>query len=436
MVQYEKLTHCRGCDKSFVDIFRHWGWHPTCKAACSAGAGAGSPVDLEAGLEARTAIFQDRVQQQITEELGRMRYESMAGGSNINSLKKSMAAWLSDTKAALISELQPYISPRSGINVSDLVTSHLSWFNGIESERLETNLYRELLGRSLVEPVRRVLGRHKETVKDAEGVEYSSKEVEDVCFDFPLVQQIQALIEHDPAAWAQIQRASHEWSDDTRNEPHVIADIPQGKIFTEHAKLGLQSGEILCPVHGGRRTKLAFKAYYDEIEPANPLGFARGVHNIGCTYVSVLNLDADVRNRMEYTLIVSLVLNSDVKRYGPVKVFGGAEIDETKSVYEKLDHAPSSLGAQMRAFDKGVELSVPSSSGGYEQCYFHGWMIVFCADFPAAGKLLPTAQSTGAAKPCRGCDWLRTSQQAFKPTSLLSDRKCKWKIRSFAQVAQ
>ena len=46
-------------------------------------------------------------------------------------------------------------------------------------------------------------------------------------------------------------------------------------------------------------------------------------------------------------------------------------------------------------------------------CY--GWQLLFLADFPAAGKVLPTAESVSATMPCRGCTWRRSWTQRSQP---------------------
>ena len=391
-------------------------------------------ADCEGAREARMALSQAAMKDKITEEFGRMRYESMVSSSTMQTLKEGLRSWVQDAQDGLLNELQPHISPNSGLDVAALLKSHLSWLQGIETDATEASNHRALLGRAFTEPVARRLGTHRQSVKDAEGMEHSTKQITDYCFDIPLIPQIQALIEHDPAAWAQIQSSSEEWSQ-VREASTDISDITDGKIFREHEKLGVNSGSIVCPDLGGNRLKLAFKAYYDEIETANPLGFARGVHSIGCTYVSLINLDKETRNRLEYTFVVTLVLNSSVKRYGAEKVFGGVTVRGDSGELQ-FDEESTSLGAQMRTFDKGVKFSVPNASAfdGYRWQVAHGWMVLFSADFPAAGKMLPTSQSTAAHKPCRGCLWDRTSKHAYKPASFF--RACPWKVRTLQQVAQ
>ena len=431
------LHRCPGCSKTFSDVFKHFRSHPICKAAYSAKDDSHlKQASLGAGMDARTAIFQAGMKQKVTDELGRMRYESLVSGSTVQQLKGQMREWLQDTTDHINQELQ-LCGTNSGVDIAKMLHSSLEWFKGIETEASEAAHHRSLLGRTLISPVERRLGSHKVSVKDAEGQEYTSRLVKDYCYDIPLVQQIQALMEYDPAAWDQILASSEAWSqDDVRPSPDVIADIPDGKLFIEHPKLGLKSGSIYCELANRKRLKLAFMAYYDEVETVNPIGVARGVHSIGCCYVKLINLPPHMRDRLEYIFPVTLTLNSDVKRYGPEIVIAGAQVDDATGVVLDLDAAPYSLGGQMRQLDRGVDFSVPTADafGGYEKRCAHGWMVLFCADFPAAGKMLPTSQSASATKPCRGCDWEPKDKKAEMPASLLHVHG-KWRRRTYKQAS-
>ena len=75
----------------------------------------------------------------------------------------------------------------------------------------------------------------------------------------------------------------------------------------------------------------------------------------------------------------------------------------------------------MRAFDAGVLMQLPSLDmrGGYQWATVRGYMLLFCADYPAAALMLPTAQSTGAHMPCRHCLWEKASKKAYSPASFL-----------------
>ena len=67
----------------------------------------------------------------------------------------------------------------------------------------------------------------------------------------------------------------------------------------------------------------------------------------------------------------------------------------------------------MRKLDAGISLKFPSAEaeGCYEDRWCCGWQLLFLADFPAAGKVLPTAESVSATMPCRGCMWRRPKKR-------------------------
>ena len=71
----------------------------------------------------------------------------------------------------------------------------------------------------------------------------------------------------------------------------------------------------------------------------------------------------------------------------------------------------------MRKLDAGISLKFPKAEAerGYEYRWCCGWQLLFLADFPAAGKVLPTAESVSATMPCRGCTWRRSWTQRSQP---------------------
>ncbi len=159
----------------------------------------------------------------------------------------------------------------------------------------------------------------------------------------------------------------------------------------------------------------------------NPLGVARGVHSLGAFYVSLINLCPETRNRLEYTFLVTLAKTSVIKKYGMMVILSGAVARGDISVLQDFDF---SLGAQMRRFNSGLALDFPCNGafGGYERRTTFGWLILVSGDFPAMARVLCTAQSTQAKRPCRGCIWERESAAAFREASFLQAAS-KWTLR-------
>ena len=245
-------------------------------------------------------------------------------------------------------------------------------------------------------------------------------------------------MQEDPRAWEQIQRTQEEWS---RNPPAkgtsatVIADITDGSVFRDHPEFGqnLRLGKE------GEPFQLGIGLYYDGVETANVLGYARGKHSIGCIYICLINLDKAIRMSRPYIMPVTIVLESDMRRYGAAMVLSGAN----STTGEILPSHWSSFGAQMRQLHEynGVEWDVPVVLGGIRKQAFRAHLLVVCADFPAKGKLTPCAESTSAAIPSIGSNWDHTDPDAYKPFSFLRTVNLegkpisnRWKLRTLAQV--
>lgn len=128
----------------------------------------------------------------------------------------------------------------------------------------------------------------------------------------------------------------------------VIADVEDGENFLSHPRLGRQSGDL-------GMTKVAITLYYDDIEVANPLGFAAGKHALGCIYIVINNLDPSIRTAMPYIQVATLATVTNIKRYGMLRIISGAD-DAGAPIPSGHE---SSIGAQLRRFDIGVKIQVP-----------------------------------------------------------------------------
>lgn len=435
---------CQVCKRTFKDLLHHLSCHPSCRSsyACSQGdalTASPDPAMVGDAVASRTAIYERGMTADVVDELGSLRHEAQVSGNTVDGFKRKLQGWLESAEASLIDELEPHVSSASGINVAELIQSRLGWLRGIETSKLEEAAHRKLLGAAWVTPVKRELGEHEEQTKDADGEVIKTKTIKDAAWDIPLIAQLQALIAHDSDFWTHVKASSSSWSrEEPPDEPDVIADICDGQLFIEHPKLGRKSGPIPCPTTpGGQRIKLGFKGYYDEVECVNALGGAAGTHEIGCTYVSCLNLPAELRNKLEYTFVVTLCLKNAMKHHGAIKIIGGAKCD-TDGTYTPLEDQSTSLGGQLRLLDQGTCLRAPGvcATDGYQRTIFCGWMVLFCADFPAAGAVTPYAQSVSASKCCRECEWETFSKEAYKPTSFIAGTP-RWRLRSEAgQAAQ
>ena len=222
-------------------------------------------------------------------------------GTAVDGFKECVASWLASVEASLVSSLKPYHSTASGVEVAKLLRSRLDIFNGINTSKLEqAELIRGSLGSRWVAPQRRMMPGSES----------------DCVWDIPLISQLQALITYDRSAAAQILVSSEEWSSDAAGNSSTTtrrwSDITDGDVFNKHPKLGIDSGAAPCR-ESGSGVKTAWKLYYDDVEVANPLGVARGIHSIGAIYASLINLNPATRNRLEYTFVVTLALTLFIK---------------------------------------------------------------------------------------------------------------------------
>lgn len=157
------------------------------------------------------------------------------------------------------------------------------------------------------------------------------------------------------------------------------------------------------------------------LQVANPLGVARGKHQLGVFMFSIVNLDANVRTTPGYIQIAGIVLEKDVKRWGPLRTFAGVD-PVTRKPDPKLWATP---GAQLRAFHAGISMNLPIST---EATLARGWALLVIADMLAAHKLNCFVESPSAYCPCRECDWDTRKEQAYEPVGFLREGKgCRWK---------
>jgi len=364
----------------------------------------------------------------VCEALASLRFSGRTPVSEsvIQEVKSFMQEWLQTTRLSLEQSVLPLLpDPAAREQVTGDFRSRLGWLDGLETRKLEMAFLKAHLDTSLVLPLERELPIKKKKKRKLDSSE-GAKEVNH-CWDLCLLKQIQARIEHDSEFCHELLKSSERWSAraedvgslqvsldklqgddasaaladfDVENEMH---DVEDGLLFRRHPRLGREGAVNVRDEHGKehRVVKLCFIAYLDGIETANPLGVARGSHSMECIYVALLNLPLTMRYRMENLFPVTLCNTSTLKRFGTRAVIGGRGGGD-----DELDH-PRSLGAVMRKLDAGISLKFPSAEAerGYEYRWCCGWQLLFLADFPAAGKVLPTAESVSATMPCRGCTW-------------------------------
>lgn len=115
----------------------------------------------------------------------------------------------------------------------------------------------------------------------------------------------------------------------------------------------------LCASTGGPRVvRVGLQLGYDDLELLNPLGVCRGEKKIGGFYGTIMNLPAEMRFRHQYMSPVCIVEEKVLKKYDPIRVVSGAD----PATGDVIPDDVGSLGAQLRALEKGVKKLVRSPS--------------------------------------------------------------------------
>lgn len=125
---------------------------------------------------------------------------------------------------------------------------------------------------------------------------------------------------------------------------------------------------------------LGFQIYYDDVEPANPLGSKKGCHKQGVFYWTLLNLPPEFRSALRSIQIIAIVKTAFLREHGPqalLKPF--------------LD--------TMVEFQTGVELNIKG-----ELKTFRGILINVVGDMLGSNFLGGFKEGVGRAfRPCRIC---------------------------------
>ena len=210
---------------------------------------------------------------------------------------------------------------------------------------------------------------------------------------------------------------------------------------------------------------------YDDLELLNPLGVCRGEKKIGGFYGAIMNLPAEMRFKHQYMSPLCIVEEKLLTKLDPVRVVSGAD----PTTGEPLPEDVASLGAQLRALEKGVTrlvsspalaaaalaaaslaaiapttpasappiapalvapapiapaLTAPSvnplqmpcgpDSTEWEEVLLQVRLLDVSSDFLAKTKLVPTAQSTSATNFCPHCNYNKNAKNAKGPFSFLA----------------
>lgn len=115
---------------------------------------------------------------------------------------------------------------------------------------------------------------------------------------------------------------------------HLISTevVESGTLYT------FQDGSVYkrqmsTVLHSKNVKVLHILLYMDEVEIANPIGPARGVHKLLAVYYTVLNVHPKYRSQLKFLHLAILAKYADVQRYGLETVLGPL-LDELKELQE------------------------------------------------------------------------------------------------------
>ena len=251
-------------------------------------------------------------------------------------------------------------------------------------------------------------------------------------YDVPVDASLARLLQHCPRAWAMVQATIKSWSaaPPPRGSSREICDITDGSVFFNHPELGDEARRQRIKDGGDGKIRLGIILYYDDLTTTNALGVASLTHSMGMFYYALVNLDPSVRMSLKYIQLAAICFSSDIKRYGAEAVVGGGASDPYDS---------PSIGASMRRLNDGVLMDL-LFNGAYRMCTVCAWVIWFCADYPARGKMTPFAESVSALCFDHKSNRHRDGKGAKLPTSYLEGHnphlKHHWREKTVVDLAR
>lgn len=157
------------------------------------------------------------------------------------------------------------------------------------------------------------------------------------------------------------------------------SDVWDSKFVRQHPLFIALEGAIL-----------GIQIYYDDVEPANPLGSNKGQHKQGVFYWSLMNLPPHLRSNLRSIQIIAVVNSSYLREHGPDLIL--------KSFMDSISELQT-----------GIEIKVKG-----ETKLFHGILINSVGDMPASCYLAGTKEGVGLAySPCRICSIKRHELDIF-----------------------
>ena len=350
-------------------------------------------VQQTANVGAETAerrAYEKTTKEFLVTEIGIQRYNNNVPASHLDQMRDSIIRPL--TMRMRDELLRRTTCPVSQEELAQTICDVLDPYKGIETRAKEDTVRGEQLHVMKVKP---------RFLLDREG-----KETKDCVYDVPLDQRLEMWLQQQPATLAQCRAAQDAWKS-AEEDPTVLGDLTDGEFCRCHPVVGIEARKERGKVEDIYCTAIL---YYDECESVGALGAFTGVHKMGLFYWVLGELNPETRMASHNIQLASIVLDPDMKQYGPKQIICGPEGEE---------HGKgTSIGAGFERLHDGVSMYLPEVSGKeWKDVQVHMHLICFAADYPAAALCGGFKASTSAHCYCRQC--LVEKEKASRPNTFL-----------------
>lgn len=225
-----------------------------------------------------------------------------------------------------------------------------------------TSIHREQTARKHqalynVEVHERVLGTRQGWNSDGASKRRKLYKGEAKMYDVQWEDTLQQALYYDPSMYTHIRKSRAKWKserDMDYNAPGwTLRDYMDALAWRDHDRLG----DKAFPANDDEPDRLAFALYYDAVSLPNQLGAFKHEHKLGLFYVILLNLPPQLRGKVRNIWLSSVVLEPDLKEFGPEMVICG-------NPGQPPDEG-SCIRATLNRFRNGIKLKVLATELSY-----------------------------------------------------------------------
>lgn len=224
----------------------------------------------------------------------------LQGSGIANSLVSSIVGDLEELTSELRSQAKQTVLgvlTSSDPNISQINASFDKLenpFAGLNTEWKRNKYFNEKWG--VVEPVEVILGVRFDNRRNTKSGTYEQVPVRDTFIYVPILETLKFMCKN--ADICDLLKREN------RPVPDMLNDLNDGSYLKSH------------PLFSTEKQAFQIQLYYDDFEPANPLGSKRGIHKIGCLYFVLRNLPPKFNSVLMNIHLVSLFHAQDQQKYG------------------------------------------------------------------------------------------------------------------------